>query len=215
MSSGASQPRRIAHLRSGAIAGAASALAFTALHDLVISDIWDSLMAMLIAGALSGLCVGWTYGLLFKTPSLNTWARYNLIYVGLFVLLGAVSEALFTPRTTIAALIIADEPPTALIADGLPMTVVFTVAASVAITAMWGRQWSRFFAVLLTFTVLVATLGLNISILGFVEIPSSSLYLVAELLGLILVLDVVYLAVFAAVEWRTFASSLPARNEAS
>ena len=50
MSSGASEPSRIAHVRSGAIAGAVSALAFTAFHDLVISDIWESLMAMLIAG---------------------------------------------------------------------------------------------------------------------------------------------------------------------
>ena len=114
-----------------------------------------------------------------------------------------------------AALIVADEPPVALIMDGLPMTVILSLAASVAITAMWGRQWSRFFAVLLTLTVLVVTLGLNISILGFVEIPSTSLYLVAELLGLVLMLDVVYLAVFSAAEWRGFASSRPAGNEAS
>ena len=144
--------------------------------------------------------------LLFKTPSLNTWARYNLVYVGMFVLLGGVSEALFTPTTTMAAVISANEAPNELIMDGLPMTVIFTLAASVVITAMWGRQWSRFFAVLLTFTVLVVTLGLNVSIIGLVDIPGSSLYVVAELLGLILWLNVVYLVVFVALEWRGFYS---------
>jgi Mg2+/citrate symporter len=56
-------------LLSGVIAGAASTLVFTAIHHLFISNIWFSLLPMLIAGALCGLCLAWSYGRLFRPRS--------------------------------------------------------------------------------------------------------------------------------------------------
>ena len=50
--------------------------------------------------------------------------------------------------------------------------------------------------------VLVALLGLNVSAIGLVAIPAGALYLIVELFALILVLNVVYVAVFAILQWR-------------
>jgi hypothetical protein len=46
--------------------------------------------------------------------------------------------------------------------------------------------------------VLVLLLDLNVSVIGLVSFLSSSLYLVIEMLGLIVALNVVYVVVFIA-----------------
>lgn len=38
-------------VRSGAVAGALSVFVFTIIHDILISDIWFSLLPMAVAGA--------------------------------------------------------------------------------------------------------------------------------------------------------------------
>jgi hypothetical protein len=68
------------------------------------------------------------------------------------------------------------------------------------------RNWLRAGAVLLTCTVLVLLLGLNVSAIGLVTIPRGSVYLVAELFGLILALNVVYMAVFIGLERKSLIS---------
>jgi hypothetical protein len=75
---------------SGTVAGAISAFSFALIHDLLISDIWFSLPALLAAGAICGFCLGWTYGLLFKAPSIHSWLQYNALYVGMLALIGCV-----------------------------------------------------------------------------------------------------------------------------
>jgi uncharacterized membrane protein YuzA (DUF378 family) len=192
---------------TGAVAGALSALAFVAIHDLLISDIWFSLVPMMVAGAVCGLCIGWTYGLLFAASSIGSWWRYNLTYVAMFAVLGGVSVLVFEPRTTMAALTAANEPPHELIGAALPMTVVFTVVSAAVVTALFGRRWSHFGAVLMTSTVLVVLLGLNVSVIGLVEIPRGSLYLVAEMFGLIVFLNVVFAVAFMALQWKRLTES--------
>ena len=191
------------YVRSGAVAGALSALVFTFIHDVFISDIWFSLILMMVAGALCGLCVAWSYRLLFEVPSIGSWLRYNLLYVVMFVLLGAASVLVFEPVTTIAALVAADEPPHELIRQAMPMTVVFTLASAILVSLLYGRTWRHFGAILLTWTVLVLLLGLNVSVIGLVHIPRDSLYLVLEMFALILALNVVYAAVFFALERKS------------
>ena len=83
--------RRSSYLRSGVVAGAVSAFVFTLVHDLFISDIWDMLIVMVVAGAVCGLCIGWTYGRLVEVPSIGSWVGYNLVYLAMFGLLGAGS----------------------------------------------------------------------------------------------------------------------------
>lgn len=192
---------------SGAISGAVSSFIFVVIHDIVISDIWFSLVLMLIAGTICGLSLGWTYARITKAPTLVNWAAFNSVFVGMYGLLGLTSVLIFDPITTVAVLIDNNEPPGELIGDALPVTIAFTIAAAVLITAIYDRRWSSFGSVLLTCLLLVLTLGLNVSIIGLVAFPSGTLYLIIELFGLIFSLGFVFTAVFLILERKRFFSS--------
>jgi hypothetical protein len=194
------------YTRSGAVAGAVSAFVFAIIHDLFISDIWFSLLMMMVAGAVCGLCVGWTYALLFKAPSTASWLQYNMLYVAMFVLLGALSVLVYEPVATVAALVAANEPPDELIRQAMPMTILFTLATATLVSLLYAQRWLHFLAILLTCTVLVLLLGLNVSAIGLVYFPSGSVYLVLEMFGLILAINLVYVALFVALERKSLSS---------
>jgi hypothetical protein len=181
---------------SGALAGMGSTVVFAAIHHALISDIWFSLVPMLVAGALCGLCLAWSFGRLFRPPSIASWLLYNLVYLGLFVFLGIASLIFLEPVATVTELIVADEAPHELIRQALPLTLGFTITAAALISFLWGRNPLDVVAVGLTCIVLVSLLGLNVSILGLVQFTSGSFYLVARLFALIVALNVVYLALF-------------------
>jgi hypothetical protein len=202
--------RKVRFITSGAIAGAISAFSFAVIHHLFISDIWFSLGVMLAAGALCGLCVGWSYALLVDFHSIGNWLRYNLLYVTILALLGLTSVLVFEPVTTIAALAGGREAADALIRQAFPLTALFTLGAAVLVTWLYGPSWARFGAILLTLTLIVLLLGLNISLIGLIEIPRSSLYLVAELFLLVLAINGVYAAAFIFFERPRLPGSQPA-----
>lgn len=187
-------------LRSGTIAGLVSALIFTIVHQIFISDIWFSIPIMLIAGALCGPSLGWSYGVLVSVPTLKNWLAYNLVYMAMFGILGAVSVAAFDPITTVEALIEVNESPNELIGKAMPLTVVFTFLMAGIVTVLSTRRWANFGSALLACVILVLSLGLNVSIIGLVSLPSGSLYLVVELFALILALGVVFAVAFAILE---------------
>lgn len=189
--------------RSGAVAGIVAAIAFTVIHDIVISDIWAMLPIMAVAGAISGACLGWSYARMVSGPSLRTWLAYTTTYLLLFGLLGAISVVVFEPVTTMAAVIERGGPVDDLILQALPMTIAFTVAAAVLVTWLFGRGWRDLGAIGLTTAVLVLFLGLNISAIGLVEIPRSGLYLIGELFGLVAVIGLVFTLVMVALERRS------------
>ncbi len=189
-------------LRSGIVAGAASAIGFAAVHDLFISDIWDMLTVMTVAGALCGLSMAWSYRRIFETPSVGSWLRYNLIYLAMFGLLGAVSLLVFEPVTTVAAINAEGGPVDDLIVQALPMTVAFAFITAGLISLPFKRTWSHYRVNLLTVTVLVVFLGLNVSVVGLVEFGAGEAYLVAELFGLILAINIVFVGAFTALEWK-------------
>lgn len=202
------------YARSGTAAGAVSAFAFTVIHGIMISDIWFAALIMMVAGALCGLCIGWSYALLVDRPSIGSWLRYNLLYVAMLMLLGVASVLLFEPVVSMAALLALNGPPDELIRQALPMTLLFTLASSLAIGLFYRSSWRQYGAILLTSAVLVLLLGLNVSTLGLVSIPRGAFYLVAEFLGLIVVINVVYVVVFIALEARRLtAASLHIRPE--
>jgi hypothetical protein len=203
------------YVRSGAVAGAVSAFAFAIIHHVFISDIWFSLIMMMVAGAVCGLCIGWSYGLLVEAPSTGSWLRYNMLYVAMFGLLGAASVLVYEPVTTITALVAANESPDELFGQAMPMTVVFTLATAALVSLLYSRSWPRYAAILLTCAVLVLSLGLNVSVIGLVYIPRGSLYLVAELFGLILAINSVYVAVFIALERKSLVSGGAVEDAAS
>lgn len=194
------QPPTWTTLRSGALAGAASALLFAVVHHVLISDIWFSAPLMTGAGAACGLCLAWTYRLMFAPPVLGSWMGYNLLWIVLLALLGITSVVVFEPITTIPALVAANEPPRELIRMAWPLTAAFTLGMALLIGLRFGRRWTHYLAVLLTTVLLVALLGLNVSILGLVYIPRTSLYLIGELFALIGVLDLAFAAAFFALE---------------
>jgi hypothetical protein len=90
----------------------------------------------------------------------------------------------------------------------MPMTAVFTLGMAAIITLLYGRSWVKFASVLLTCIVLVALLGLNVSVIGLVSIPLGSFYLIVEMFGLIVALNVVYVAVFMVLERRRFSPGI-------
>ena len=180
----------------GAFSGIVSTLVLTIIHDILISNIWFMLIPMLVAGGACGALLSWSYRLLVAIPSQRGWLVYNLIYVLLFGLLGVASVVFFEPVTTMAAVVSLNGPPTELIDQAMPMTIVFTLGMAILITLLYGRSIAKFLVVLLTCTVLVTLLGLNISAIGLVAIPSGSLLVIAELFGLIVVLNAVYVMVY-------------------
>lgn len=185
------------------MAGIVSALAFAWVHALFISDIWFFIVPMMVAGALSGACVAGTFAVLVAAPTPRRWVLYNATHVGLFVVLGILSVIIYEPVTTISALIALGEPPEHLLREVLPLTMAFTVGAAVVVTVAFGRHWWHIGPVIVTQAVLVMFLGLNISVLGLVELPVSQAYLVAEVFGLIVALVVVFAGVFVALERRS------------
>lgn len=184
----------------GAAAGALAALAFAAVHALWITDIWFSLVPMMVAGAVCGATIGWSYGRLFE-PSIRTWLLYNASYVVALAVLGLVSMAVFEPRTTMAELFTLDGPPMDLIGEALPLDVAFTLGTAVVLSALFGRTPSAFGAILATCAVLVVLLGLDVSVIGLIRIPTDSLYAVLVFAGLIVVLAGSFAAVAIALAW--------------
>lgn len=178
---------------SGAGAGVISALGFTVLHQLLINPIWFALPAMLVAGAICGLCLAWSYGLVVPASTRASWLRYNLLFLLMFIALGLTSLAAFEPITTIAALLQRpNEPPRELIGRALPVTGLFTLATVMLLGRLYRPGWRGAGALLVTTTVLVLVLGLNISILGLVQVPRAAMGVFAEVLALLLALVVIY-----------------------
>jgi hypothetical protein len=83
------------------------------------------------------------------------------------------------------------------------MTIVFTLATATLVSRLYGRSWLHYGAILLTCTMLILLLGLNVSVIGLVYIPGSSLYLIGEMFGLILAINFFYVAAFIALERKS------------
>jgi hypothetical protein len=194
--------RTIAFVRSGVLAGLVSVVAFTAIHQVLISDIWFSLVPMLVAGALCGAMVAWTWALLIATPSAGSWIRYNLAYLLLFGLLAIVSIAVFEPIATAAELAAMGAPLGEVIWRSMPLNVGFALVAAVLVTRLFDGGWRQLGPVLANVAMLTLFLGHNVSIIGLVEFGADELSLVGMLFGLIFAINAVFVAAFLALERR-------------
>jgi hypothetical protein len=191
---------------SGVVAGAVSVVVFTAVHDWLISDIWNTLLPMIVAGVLCGATVAWSYARLFgRRPATASWLGYNGLYVGLLVLLGLVSVIVYEPVVSAAELLeIGGAPPPELFRAATPLTVAFVLLSTAGIGLLWGRSLLDHVSVLLACTVVVVLLGLNVSILGLVRFTSGSLPLLGLTYALVVVLNAVFAAAFLGLERETF-----------
>lgn len=178
----------------GALAGIAAALGFTLLHQLLISSIWFALPAMLVAGALCGGALAWSYGEVVRRFDRRRWLAWNAAYVALLVALGVASRLVFTPMTTIAALLASQEPPRELIGRALPLTGAFVAAAVLLWSLVMRASWRGVLSLVVTAVLVVGALGLNISILGFVEVQRGEVRVLGEVLVLLLGLAGLYAA---------------------
>jgi hypothetical protein len=193
------QPRPLAgFVALGALAGAVSTVVFTVVHQWLISPIWFALPAMLAAGVVCGMSLAWSYALVAPNPTVGSWLLYNLLYLAMFIALGITSLAAFDPVTTIAALLQTNEPPRELISRALPMTGVFTLGTAALLCALHRPTWRGAAAILTTTVVLVLLLGLNISVLGLVEVPREAMGVLAETFVLLLVIIGIYAAMVEA-----------------
>lgn len=187
-------------LLSGAVAGAVATVLFTWLHDLIISDIWNTLPMMLVAGVGSGVCIAWSYRRLFRPPTVASWITYNASYVALLILLGVASLVVFDPVYSITALTAGQEPPRELMAQAMPLSLAFIVVSSALVWALWGRTLLDAVAVFVTSAVLILLLGLNVAVLGLVHLTGTTTYLVTEFFALVAFLAATYLVSYLVIE---------------
>jgi hypothetical protein len=191
-------------IASGTAGGLISVLAFAVVHQILISDIWFSIVPMGIAGAVCGASIAWSYHAMFRPASMWSWLRYNMTYVGSLVLLSVVSVVVFEPVTTMAEVLALNDAPRELIASSMPLSIGFTVATIILLSVLYGSRPVHYLAIAVTTVLLIALLGLNVAVVGLVEIPSSGLFLIIEMFALIVVLDLVYVAAVLLIERRTF-----------
>lgn len=202
----------------GAVAGAASALVFTITHGLMISQIWFMLVPMLIAGAICGLCLSWSYTMLVETPSVAGWLRYNVLNLLLLFGLGPISLGLYEPMITIPELLALSNGMTdELLKAMMPLLVVYTLLMALVITWIYGCHWSRLPTVLPTCALLMLLLGHNIAPIGLVYLSTGWVWMLLELLVLIVILDVVFAFLFLLLArgWLKKTAVLPAIENSS
>jgi hypothetical protein len=192
---------------SGAAAGMISTVAFTWLHQLTISNIWFAILPMLVAGALCGACLAWSYGVLFPRRSPASWFLYNVMYVGFFIMLGMLSMVMYEPITSVGEILAGGRPASELFAAAMPLTIAFTIGTALVVSAIWGRTLPQFAVVLLTCVVLVGFLGMNISILGLVRMTSEGWMLMAQFFGLVFALAIAFAVAQLVLERRALAWS--------
>jgi hypothetical protein len=194
-------PGHLRVLLSGVLAGSATSVGFAALHQWLISDIWFSLGPMMVAGALCGLCLAWSYHVVFAGASAARWVFYNLEFIGLFALLGLVSFVVYEPVYTIPGLIAGVESPDALLSKALPLSAAFGLLAGVALSLIRGRTLRKATAITVTCVVLSLLVGHNAAVLGLVYMTKEAMPLLAEFYGLLTAIMLGNAATFLVLEW--------------
>ncbi|HSJ24886.1 MAG TPA: hypothetical protein VK929_09475 [Longimicrobiales bacterium] len=191
-------------LVSGAVAGTVTSFGFTVLHHVLISNIWFSALPMMAAGAICGLCLAWSYRLVFARHSTGGWLLYNLMFVGLFIVLGGVSFMVFEPIYTIAGLVTGEQSPDALLGQAIPMSALFGVVAGVVMAGLRRADRRQGVSLVITCVVLTVLLGHNAAVLGLVHMSQEAVPLLAQFYGLIAAIMVGNATAFVALERRRF-----------
>ena len=191
------------YILSGAIAGFVSTFIFTVIHQVLITNICFSFLMMAAAGIICGVSIAFSYGKIIKTPSFKNWLGYNFVFILMFILIALCSVIIFEPVTTVAEVMQTKTRPDELIKKALPLSEIFTVSFSIIMGVLFGKKIIDYILILLTNSVLMIFLGLNVSIIGLIKIPSDFFYLLFELFALIVTIFVVYAGVFIILERKS------------
>ena len=183
-------------------AGALVVLAFTVVHDWLISDIWFNVGPMVVAGALSGLAIGWSYRSGVRHHSTAAWFGYSALLSAELIALGAVSLAVLEPRFTMAELLVRDDAFALLVAPSMPLIVATMLVGTVAFWLLSGRRTHTVVPIILTQVLLVFLLGHQFAFLGLVESTSQLLVALLQFTVITLVMAAAY---SGAVMWAAIA----------
>ena len=178
----------------GALSGGLTVLIFVMIHHLWISDIWFNLGPMVLAGAVCGLVIVWSYTKAVSEHSPRRWFVYNGFQIGLLVALGMVSFVVLDPKFTMAEAMVMDDALAELIPPALPLMILAILVGTFLLWIAYGRKRGALAPILVTQVLLVFLVGHNLAILGLVELSGDLLAVFAEFIGLTAFLGVGFAA---------------------
>lgn len=176
----------------GAASGAITVLVFTALHDLLITDIWDMIGPMVFSGAVCGACLVWSYRATRTDHTPQRWWTYIGICSGLLVALGPLSVLTLDSRWTIAEMSNNEDAMALLMPPAIPLMAVAAVVGTAVLWLWLGRRPHALLPLLLTQVLLVFFAGHQLAFLGLIETGSHTVVALAEFGGLILLLGALF-----------------------
>jgi hypothetical protein len=189
-------PSERGFVRDGALAGAISVVVFTAVHHLIISDIWVTLPLMLFAGVICGMCLAWTFESLFRSSTMGRWVIWNLVILASLAALAIASLIIYEPVVAMSAIMERGGPVDGLVVRALPLTAIFAVVVAGALGLAFRAGATGYGRLLVTTTLLMLLVGINLSVLGLVDFAGDSLRPVSMFFGLVILLDAVYAIAF-------------------
>lgn len=175
---------------AGAAAGVVATTVFTIAHHLFISPIWWAFPFMAVAGAVCGTVLVWCFTTLVEARTARSWAVFVGLFTLMFGLLAVASSIVYEPIITMAEVVGSTGGNPIPIGESLGLIVVFTLGWATLLSVVYRQGWTGFAAALAATTILMLTLGVNVSTMGLVEIPTTGWVLVLEFFGYLVALGV-------------------------
>lgn len=198
-------------LGAGAAAGVVATTVFTLAHHLFIIPIWWAFPFMAVAGALCGAVLAWCYRRLVEAGTGRSWAVFVGMFIFMFGLLALASSIVYEPIITMAEVVESTGGNPIPIGESMGLMVVFTFGWAGFLSVFYRRGWRGFAAALAATAILMLILGVNVSTMGLVEIPTTGWVLVLEFFGYLVALGVSFGLSYRFIErvWRRSRSLEP------
>ncbi|MHA2503534.1 MAG: hypothetical protein ACXAE3_11770 [Candidatus Kariarchaeaceae archaeon] len=182
----------------GIITGLLACIVFNIFHQITISNIWNMSAFMLPVSALAGFTLLSSYGVLYGDFVTFTFSIYIVYHTLSLTALSLVSVIVFTPRYNSATVIndTGGAPPPQMIRDAFPLTIAWMLVSTIVIVLLVNPTLVGFLSTLAASATLFLTLGLNLSILGLVELEPQHRYLVHKFLAMNVGLGLSFLVIY-------------------
>lgn len=196
---------------AGAAAGIVATTVFTLAHHLFISPIWWAFPFMAVAGALCGAVLAWCYTGLVEHHTGRSWTVFVGLFILMFGLLALASSIVYEPIITMAEIVDSTGGNPIPLGESMGLMVVFTLGWAGILSVFYRRGWRGFAVALITTAILMLVLGVNVSTMGLVDIPTTGWVLVLEFFGYLVALGVSFGLSYRLIEgvWRRSRPSEP------